>query len=489
MQASNRFTLARSSLKPLAACVAAIFSLSAPAAMAATWTVNSCSETSIGVGNTGTLRYAVAKAASDDTIDMTGLTCSTISLTTGAITIAQDSLTLNGPGMDRLTITGKLNATTEDDRIINHTGNGSLDISNLSVSYGFLYKSSETAAGGCIYSAGGVFLMHVGIHNCLAGTTNGQATFGGGVYAKRALSLKYSIVENNIANSGTVGLALGGGALTLGSFIAEYSTISGNKVKGNPGHGGGLFLYGETTVRNSTLSANYSSTGSGAICIRNPNARNFTASIVNSTISGNSSGSTIGGLYTNFGNVSIKSSTIVFNTAALGRTGPSAPFEYYSPGLAFNAFQGPIAVTLQSSLIANNTYVSGTNLLEDDLSIANAGSNAVTFNAAPANNLVRATSAAVPSDTIVQTCPLLGPLRDNGGLTQTHALLSHSPGIGQGNNTATLDYDQRGKASINGTMNYPRISTGETVPDIGAYEIQQGDIVFNSSFDGCPLLE
>lgn len=59
-------------------------------------------------------------------------------------------------------------------------------------------------------------------------------------------------------------------------------------------------------------------------------------------------------------------------------------------------------------------------------------STTVTFSGA--NNLVRATFAAVPGDTIKLSCPLPGSLRFNGGPTQTHALLSHSPGIDVGNN-------------------------------------------------------
>jgi hypothetical protein len=81
------------------------------------------------------------------------------------------------------------------------------------------------------------------------------------------------------------------------------------------------------------------------------------------------------------------------------------------------------------------------------------------------------------------SCPLLGPLRDNGGATKTHALLSRSPGIDAGSNSV-LDpdtstpyaHDQRGSP-------FGRVS-GVTA-DIGAYEVDQGDVVFNTSFDGC----
>jgi hypothetical protein len=140
-----------------------------------------------------------------------------------------------------------------------------------------------------------------------------------------------------------------------------------------------------------------------------------------------------------------------------------------------------MSVTLQSSLIANNTYGS----TEYDLSVPHRASTTVTFSGA--NNLVRATFAAVPDGTIKLSCPLLGPLRFNGGPTQTHALLSKSPGIAQGNNALNFSVDQRGSpfARISAA---PPGGIAPTVPDIGAYEVQQNDVVFNSGFDGCPLL-
>src|SRR5689334_16118977 len=54
----------------------------------------------------GTLRDAVSIAASGGTIDLTQLDCSTITLTTGAIGVAQDDLSLIGPGAALLAIDG-----------------------------------------------------------------------------------------------------------------------------------------------------------------------------------------------------------------------------------------------------------------------------------------------------------------------------------------------------------------------------------------------
>src|SRR4029079_18484672 len=71
----------------------------------------------------------------------------------------------------------------------------------------------------------------------------------------------------------------------------------------------------------------------------------------------------------------------------------------------------------------------------------------VTLDAASANKLIRrSVDTAVPADTISGTgaCPLLGPLRDNGGPTHTHALLSGSIAIDAGDNIAAASQDQRG---------------------------------------------
>jgi hypothetical protein len=80
-------------------------------------------------------------------------------------------------------------------------------------------------------------------------------------------------------------------------------------------------------------------------------------------------------------------------------------------------------------------------------------------------------------------CPLLGPLAFNGGLTRTHALLSGSPAIDAGINTGGLKQDQRGLYSDQPPYPYPRASG--TAVDIGAYELQQGDVIFVTDFEGC----
>src|SRR5439155_22233245 len=65
--------------------------------------------------------------------------------------------------------------------------------------------------------------------------------------------------------------------------------------------------------------------------------------------------------------------------------------------------------------------------------------------------------------------PKLGELADNGGPTQTHALLAGSPAIDAGDNASCPGTDQRGTARpVDGN------SDGVAVCDIGAFEAPAG---------------
>ncbi len=108
-------------------------------------------------GSSGSLRSIIADVVntiSGDVIDFTQLPmqCSTITLAPagGAIQIHQDSLYLQGPGADQLTIDGGNQSS-----VLFHFGAGTLGISGMTISNG-LYDGSLAPLGGCIYSAANV---------------------------------------------------------------------------------------------------------------------------------------------------------------------------------------------------------------------------------------------------------------------------------------------------------------------------------------------
>lgn len=477
----------------LASSIAAWFAISSPVAMAlpTTWTVNSCSDANSGSGTTGTLRYAVQHAASGDVVDMTHLTCGTISLHTGAIHIPQSSLTLEGNGNNRTTISGKYNGNVEHDRVINHTGTGgTLYIDHINVEFGYLKPASGVGAdGGCIYSTGNVRMFDVGAYYCKAVASGGADAFGGAAFTRGSLRVQYATFSGNIADA-ISGFSFGGAAVADAGFGAYYSTLTKNSALGaaSAGSDGGVLSEGDLVLIASTVSANFASGSVGGVAAASSHNTGVTTTITNSTISGNVAGQYTGGVWTNSGKVYLNNSTIAFNTASADISTANGPQAYYAAGIAIDDDAGAVTVDMRSTLIANNTFGSSTPV-NADLSVPTLTSNITLFGS---NNLIRThvpnALDFLPGGTIENTCPLLGPLRNNGGVTQTHALLSHSPGIDQGNNSRHLPEDQRGISADSFLPAYPYPRVSGSFADIGAYEVQQGDIIFNASFDGCPLL-
>jgi hypothetical protein len=454
----------------VAALLAAGFTIADPAsALGAAPAVTNCDDDSsnAGHGPAGSLRSAVANADPNiDTIDMSQLSCSVITLTAGPIHIAQNTLTINGPGMDKLTIHGYY------DRVLFHDNTGALYVNDLSMADGVATTYSGTASGGCIYSKATVVLKHVRAETCntaVLGDGVGTAE-GGAIFALAGLDIRYSILTGNNAYASTdpTSKSFGGAAATNAGLSTKYSTFSNNYAR----YGGGLFGRAGASITSSTISGNTAGETGGGIEVFAANSSGKTTSILNSTISGNSSADINGGVFANSATINIRNSTIAFNTAPHGSIGTKP----VAPGLALNAANGNITLSLQSSLIANNTFGS----TDYDLSVLTSG-HVVTINGY--NDLVRNTAAVMPDGT-KNSCPLLGPLRDNGGPTQTHALLSHSPAIDTGTNAVNKAQDQRGLGTdVGPPYAYSRISGAAA--DIGAYEVQQNDIIFNTAFGDC----
>lgn len=97
--------------------------------------VNHC-----GDSGPGSLREAVDNAVTGDEIDLTGLTCNTITLTSGHLAVAVDDLTITGSGRDALTIDGNAN-----DLILKHNPGVSLILSGLTLANG-----KTMGIGGCV---------------------------------------------------------------------------------------------------------------------------------------------------------------------------------------------------------------------------------------------------------------------------------------------------------------------------------------------------
>ncbi len=454
---------------PIAACLSAIFALTAVAhpCLAATHTVTSCDDSASAAMTAGTLRYEITHAATADTIDLSQLACSTITLQQGQITIAVADLNITASAFARKTVSGNLSS-----RVFNHTGTGTLDVDYLTLTAG--RYQGVIAGGGCLISGGNVSMTGTTVSNCAVNQTSaavsGDYAQGGGILARKSLTLMHSVVSGNTVNATAAPNSGGtqGGGVFVGQFGGvpatshlklKYSTIENNLVLPPPtgtGHyqnwGGGAFVTnGSADVYNSTISDNYAPIGGGLYVEGGGVSAHIL--IANSTVSGNSArdsgaGGGAGGLHL-AGTITIENSTIAFNHGAVG-------------GLRAN---GPL--TMQSSIIADN--VSNFQTLSQDLLPS---SSAISG----ANNLVQSVGVTgIPAGVITVTAdPMLTPLGDHGGATRTHALNVLSPARGEGNVVANYLTDQRG-------IGYQRPSI---FPDIGAYELQPGDDeIFYGGFD------
>jgi hypothetical protein len=436
-------------------------------ALATDIVVSSCNDD----GGFDTLRHAVLVANEGDTINMSAIACSTITLQApGAITIGLNDLTIVGPGAGKLTING-----ADAGRVFFHNGTGTLTLNSLTVAHGTI--AADKAYGGCIFSHGNVTLNNTTVTGC---TAHGQSlSVGGGLIAYGSLVAYASVLSGNVATTDVgvdppgasaaagaafavmdsrlvlsivsgnsahapKGIVYGGGFVTTTGLTAKYSTVTGNQATGagtaaTPSSGGGIVMPSYSSLFACTVDHNTADVA-GGLLIRDNAAK--TAAITQSTISSNTGTLGVGALES-LGKVTITNSTIAFNTS-----GP----------LATANVQFDSTAKVQGSIIADNSPIDAD------------GGGAITGT----NSLIKliGPNITLPMGTL-RVDPNLGPLANNGGLTRTHALNNGSPAIGAGVASPVYPSDQRGTT-------YPRLVGSAS--DIGAYEVDT-DHIFGTAFD------
>jgi hypothetical protein len=358
---------------------------------------------------------------------------------------------------------------------------GLLKVTNSTVSGNSTNAPSGFSLGGGVFTSASAEMKSAVVSGNSAISDHG-ASIGGGINTYGNLDFDYGLIASNSAILPNQGGGCGSaGAAVNGNFAAKYSTIDSNQAIGlyTQTSTGGLGVRGDMTLEGSTVSNNSATGFTGGIDAFDNGNFDRKVFLRNSTVSGNHA-KFVGGLRSTHKNIQIYNSTIAFNTAELETINNYA----LSPGIQISSSFQDVAVKMQSTIVSNNTFGAG---VENDF-----GSDGSTFavSVTMTNTLLRASSVAtVPT---VAACPLLGPLRDNGGPTQTHALLSHSPAIDAGDNVLKnpqdlpWGFDQRGGTLVNGTFDYARESGARA--DMGAPEVQQGDTVFDASFEGCPAV-
>jgi hypothetical protein len=266
-------------------------------------------------------------------------------------------------------------------------------------------------------------------HGCAPNA--GLVSYAGGISNHGTLRILASTILQNTASIGYVGQGVvsAGGIANSGTLTISNSTLTGNMAKIScrtrcAARGGGISSGGTLIINNSTISGNVAYLGSCSVdCIAYGGGiySGGTLIINNSTLSGNTAnrsfgGGAGGGIYNDAGTVTVKNSIVA------------------------NSVNGNCYGTVTSK---------GYNLSSDTT---------CNFNGPGDMNNIN---------------PMLGPLQNNGGPTQTMALPSGSPAIDAGNPSGCTDgqghllkTDQRG---------FPRHDPEDTRGcDMGAYE-RQGD--------------
>jgi hypothetical protein len=258
--------------------------------------------------------------------------------------------------------------------------------------------------------------------------------------------------------------------------------ISNNTSTGSSAGGVQNFSTSTITVTSSLFTGNLSgggTVGGGAMQV------NGTARITNSTFSGNTSNTTGGGGALNVNG----SSVILTNVTISGNNAPNNGGGIHRGSTNVNFF-------MRNSIVAGNNGSAAS----PDFTNSAAG------NSSQGNNIIGVTGTStgwVASD-LLNTNPLLGPLADNGGPTQTFLPQAGSPAIEGGQNCvldstcpannppANVTTDQRGVARPAGPLVdigsvevaaaastatiIGRVLTADGRPLRGAYVFQSGPV-------------
>jgi hypothetical protein len=363
------------------------------------------------------LRWCACDAQPGDIITFAPGVTGTVALASGELVIANKNVTILGPGVNALAVSASYAG-----RVL-HLVNSVVNISGLTIEYGLV----PNANGGGIYNDHSTLTLS----NCTV--TGNTATNGGGIYNNaQGGSATLTVMASTVSSNGASGL--GGGIFNdashggVATMQLSASTLAGSSVA----HGGGGAIYNDgeggyatLTVTNCTLAGN-TSVNAGAIYNDGIGGGSAALTLIASTLSGNYDVDYVG--------------NSIYNDGGGG-------YAYVEIG--------------DTILDYNSTYP---NILNNSGTVQSDGYNLSGSN--DTNSLIAATDQN-------STAPLLGPLEDNGGPTQTMAPLPGSPAIDQGKSSG-LTTDQRWRPRPH---HNPAIisAIGGDGSDIGAVEIQSAE--------------
>ena len=272
----------------------------------------------------------------------------------------------------------------------------------------------------------------------------------------RGITMSHGFGQTSEFNDGEWG---GGAVLNFGTLTLTDSVVSGNTAEIGAG---GIENKGILNVVRTTISDNAGSSYGGGI-------DNWwaTATLTDSTVSGNTARIEGGGIRNVHGTVTLINTTVSGNTAS-----QASAIQSSRTLIMVNAtVWGNIEVEYVSStghhprVVSSGTLVKGACDITDATVFWTLSHNIES----PGNTCGFDQSTGLVNVSAEELN--LGPLQNNGGPTETHALLSGSPAINQipvedclDADGAPLATDQRGE---------PRPAGAESRCDVGSFEVQE----------------
>ena len=280
----------------------------------------------------------------------------------------------------------------------------------------------------------------------------------------------------NLIGSGASTTIIDGGGSGRVVTIPNYGLFTLSDITIRNGYapwGAGIYNNGRLTINNSTISGNLAfvrlgySYGGGIY-----NNTNGVLTINNSTLNANTAGcGSIGcagygaGIY-NIGGVLLNNSTINGNVA----------YAHYrcseGGGIATSGIVSINNSTFSGNVACHGGGIFGGSVFQNSIVANSGGGNCVGNMSSKGYNLSSDGTCAFnsPGD-LNNHDPLLGPLQNNGGPTQTMAILPGSPAIDAGNPAGCTD--AQGNLLRTDQRGMPRPDSGDSGGcDIGAYESQ-----------------
>ena len=344
---------------------------------------------------------------------------------------------------------GRSNATTSDDVINVPAGHYTLTIRGANENTDQTGDLDINKATGTVTIVGGgarsTIVDATGLGDRVLKIVAGSAAISG-------LTITGGSPPENSTPFGGGSVGDGGGIQNNGTLTLTDSTVTGNTtaLSGHDMVGGGIANPTATsmTLSGDTFTANHAGAFGGGVDIDRG-----AASITNTTVASNIADSDSGGVDIDT-NLTVK---LTNDTLAGNESGDF--------GGGIGIFAGVPDVSVLNTIVANNTAVgAGTG------QCSNGGGGSLPTDLG--HNLDTDGSCFTPtsSNGDIRGNPLLGPLGDNGGQTDTMALLGGSPAINAGTNSGCPASDQRGVSRPQGSR-----------CDIGAYEATPPVVVTNAA--------